>query len=124
REVPADQRDTALERDVAETLTLLLAPYVPHMAEELWLEVFGKPESVHLESWPAWDPAAAASDEVEYPVQVNGKVRDRLTIAASASEDAVREAALALPKIVENIEGKTVRKVLVVPGKLVSIVVG
>jgi leucyl-tRNA synthetase len=124
REVPAAQRDTALERDVAGTLTLLLAPYVPHMAEELWREVLGKEESVHCESWPEWDPAAAASDEVEYPVQVNGKVRDRLTIAASASEDAVREAALALPKIIENVEGKTVRKVLVIPGKLVSIVVG
>ncbi len=124
RDVPVGQRDNALERDIAETLTLLLAPYVPHMAEEIWREAFGRSGSVHSEPWPEWDPAQAASDEVEYAVQVNGKVRDRMTIDVSASEDVVREAALVLPKIIEHTEGKTVRKVLVVPGKLVSIVVG
>ena len=122
REVPAGQRDLVLERDVAETLTLLLSPYVPHMAEELWREVFGQAESVHLQSWPAWDPSAAVSDEIEYAVQVNGKVRGRLTVAADATEDVVRDAAL--EQVAEHVEGKTVRKVVVVPGKLVSIVVG
>ena len=66
RDVPADERDGALERDVAETLTLLLAPYVPHMAEEIWREVLGRTGSVHREPWPEWDPAEAVSDEVEY----------------------------------------------------------
>jgi len=122
RNVEADKRDAVLERDVAETLTLLLAPYVPHMAEELWREVLGHESSVHRAGWPSWDPAQAAADEVEVAVQVNGKVRARLVVAADAAEDAVREAALALPKVVEHIDGKTVRKVVIVPGKLVSIV--
>jgi leucyl-tRNA synthetase len=115
-------RDAGLERDVAETLTLLIAPYAPHMAEELWREVLGRADSVHTESWPVFDPALAAADELEIAVQVNGKVRARLTIAADAEEEAVREAALALPKVQEHLEGLTVRKVLVVPGKLVSVV--
>jgi leucyl-tRNA synthetase len=124
RAMPAGTRDLALERDVAETLTLLLSPYVPHMAEELWREVLGHKGSVHLESWPAWDPSAAVSDEIEYAVQVNGKVRAHLTVAADAPTDEVQAAALALEKVVEHTAGKTVRKVVVVPGKLISIVVG
>ncbi|MCE5191365.1 MAG: leucine--tRNA ligase [Actinomycetia bacterium] len=123
RTIPAAERDAALEREVAETLTLLLAPYVPHMTEELWREALGHETSVHTEAWPTWDPAAAASDAVEYAVQVNGKVRARLTVPADASEDLVRDAALALDKVAEQIAGKTVRTVLVVPGKLVSIVI-
>ncbi len=122
RSVPEEKRDVALEREVATTLVLLLAPYVPHMAEELWREVLGEDTSVHRAEWPVWDPKAAAADEVEMAVQVNGKVRARLVVDAGASEDAVRELALALPKVAEHTEGLTVRKVLVVPGKLVSIV--
>lgn len=122
RDAPAGSRSAALERDVAETLVLLVAPFAPHMAEELWREVLGHPGSVHREPWPASDPALAAADEVEIAVQVNGKVRAKLTIAADASEDAIREAALGLPKVLEHLEGLTVRKVVVVPGKLVSVV--
>jgi len=116
--------DIVQERAVAETLVLLLAPYVPHMAEELWREVLGHHTSVHREAWPAWDPRAAIADEIELPVQVNGKVRGRVTVSADASEDEVREAALALPKIQEYTAGKSVRKFIYVPGKLVSVVVG
>ncbi|MBN1192371.1 MAG: leucine--tRNA ligase [Coriobacteriia bacterium] len=122
RTVADDGRDAVLERDVAETLTLLIAPYAPHMAEELWREVLGHHRSVHREEWPSFDPAVAAADEVEIVVQVNGKVRAKLVISADADEDAVREAALAMPNVVEHIAGLTVRKVLVVPGKLVSVV--
>ncbi len=124
RRAPEAARDGLLERDVAETIVLLLAPYVPHMAEELWRERLGHGSSVHRASWPEWDPEIAAADEVEYAVQVNGKVRAKLTITAGADEATVREAALALPKVVEHLEGKTVRKVVVVPGKLVSVVAG
>jgi len=123
RKVTDDVRDGELEREVAEVLTLLLAPYVPHMAEELWREVLRHEGSVHRVEWPTWDPEKAAADEVEVAVQVNGKVRARLTVEADADEETVRAAALALPKVIENVEGKTVRKVVVVPGKLVSIVV-
>ncbi|MDO9557151.1 MAG: leucine--tRNA ligase [Coriobacteriia bacterium] len=122
RSVKPGLRDVALEREVAETLVLLLAPYVPHMAEELWREVLGGKGSVHRVSWPTWDPATAAADEVEVAVQVNGKVRARLMVDANASEDMVREAVLALPKVIEHTEGMTIRRVVIVPGKLVSIV--
>lgn len=122
RTVADDARDGALERDVAETLTLLIAPYAPHMAEELWREVLGHGTSVHREPWAAFDEALAAADEVEIVVQVNGKVRGKVTVAADADEETVRAAALAVPKVAEQIEGLNVRKVVVVPGKLVSVV--
>jgi leucyl-tRNA synthetase len=122
RRSAGNSRDAALEREVSEVLTLLIAPYAPHMAEELWREVLGGEGSVHREPWPAYDPALAAADEVEVVVQVNGKVRGRLVVSASAAEGQVREAALALPKIQEQLAGMTVRKIVIVPGKLVSIV--
>jgi leucyl-tRNA synthetase len=122
RAVPTDARDAALEREVAETLVLLIAPFAPHMAEELWREVLGMGGSVHRQVWPTHDPALAAADEVEIVVQVNGKVRARLMMPAGADDDVVREAALALPKVAEQLEGLTVRKVVVVPGRLVSVV--
>ena len=103
-------------------LTLLIAPYAPHMAEELWREVLGHEGSVHRQEWPEWDEAAAAAEEVEVVVQVNGKVRGKLVVPADSDEVSVREAALALPRIAEQIAGLTVRKVVVIPGKLVSIV--
>jgi leucyl-tRNA synthetase len=116
--------DSALERDVAQTLTLLIAPYAPHMAEELWRTVLGHAGSVHRESWPTFNPALAAADEIEIVVQINGKVRGRVVVAADAPEEVVREAALAEPNVAEHLAGRTVRKVVVVPGKLVSVVVG
>ena len=122
RAVEASARDGALEREVAEALTLLIAPFAPHMAEELWRVVLGNAGSVHAQAWPSFDPALAAADEIEIAIQVNGKVRAKLTIAADAAEDDVRAAALALPKVNEHLGGLVVRKVLVVPGKLVSIV--
>ncbi len=124
RDVPADERDHALMRSVARDLTLMLAPFAPHMAEELWHEVLGESGSVHRTPWPEFDPAALVADEVELPVQVNGKVRDRLTVAVDAAESDIVAAALALPNVVVHLEGKTVRKVVVIPGKLVSVVAG
>jgi leucyl-tRNA synthetase len=124
RAASPELRDLALEREVAEVLTLLIAPYAPHMAEELWRNVLGHATSVHREPWPTWDPAQAAADEVEVVVQVNGKVRGRVVVPADASEDVLREAALAEPHVREHTEGRTVRKMVVVPGKLVNVVVG
>jgi len=123
RAVPDNARDAALEREVAETLVLLLAPYAPHMCEELWREMLGRDRSVHRETWPAYDASLAVADEVEIVVQVNGKVRGRVVLDASASDEEIRSAALALPRIMEQTEGRTIQKVVVVPGKLVSIVV-
>jgi len=121
REVPAGSRDLALQRDVAEALTLLLAPFVPHLTEELWRVVLGGQASVHLEPWPAFDASAMDSDEMELVVQVNGKVRGKVTVATDLAEEDI--IAVALTAVASYVEGKDVKKVVVVAGKLVSVVV-
>jgi leucyl-tRNA synthetase len=121
RTVADGERDLALERRAAETLTLLLAPFVPHTTEELWRRQLGHDTSVHLQAWPVYDPSALAVDEIELAVQVNGKVRGHVTVATDlADEDII---AVALTGVSSWVEGKEVKKVVVVPGKLVSVVV-
>jgi leucyl-tRNA synthetase len=100
----------------------MMAPFAPHMAEELW-ERLGHPGGLAAAKWPAFDPALAKADEVVVPVQINGKVRARLTVAANLSDDELREAALADPAVKAQIQGKTILKVFVAKGPLVSIVV-
>ena len=114
--------DVAVVRETADTITLLLAPFAPHMAEELWQVLLGHPGSVHRVGWPAFDATAAAVDEMELAVQVNGKVRDRIVVPADASEEDVRVAALASEKVAAHLAGLEVAKVVVIPGKLVSVV--
>ncbi len=108
--------------EVQRTLALLLAPFAPYLAHELW-EMLGEQGSLLRAPWPKYDPALAKEDEIEIPVQVNGKLRTRIVVPAEASESLVREHALSDPKIRTMLEGKQVVKVIVVPGKLVSIVV-
>jgi leucyl-tRNA synthetase len=100
----------------------MMAPVAPHISEELWMRL-GKPYSIHQQSWPVVDEAAAKEDNIEIPVQVNGKVRDRVTVPAEATEEEVRSAALASEAVQKFLEGKEPRKVIVVKGKLVSVVV-
>jgi len=119
--VERGERDPALQRDVAETLTLLLAPFVPHMSEELWREVLGHGGSVHAAQWPSWEPSAAAAEVIEMAVQVNGKVRGKISVEAESAEEDVIAAALAA--VDSHVAGKDMKKVVVVPGKLVSVVV-
>ncbi|MCL6575867.1 MULTISPECIES: leucine--tRNA ligase [Kyrpidia] len=104
------------------TVLLLLAPAAPHICEELWSQIGGT-GSVHQQPWPTYDPAELVTDEVEYAVQVNGKVRDHIVVSASAGEEEVRQTALGAEKIQEWTGGKRVVKVIVVPKKLVNIVV-
>jgi leucyl-tRNA synthetase len=101
----------------------MLAPVAPHIAEELWTNQLGKPYSVHQQSWPKFDEAAAKEDSIELPVQVNGKVRDRITVPAEASEEEIKAAALASETIQKYMEGKEPKKVIVANKRLVSIVV-
>ena len=108
-------------QQTAETLVLLLAPFAPHWAEELWRDALGKGESVHRQAWPEWDPEQAKADEVELAVQVNGKVKARITVAANAEEDAIL--ATALEAAAAAIADKNVVKKIVIPGRLVNIVV-
>jgi len=107
--------------DAIEHIVLLLAPFTPHIAEELWQQI-GHRDSVHEQAWPTFDEAALALDEVELAVQVNGKVRDKLTVPAGADNKEVEEMALARSKVQQQLNGKTVHKVIVVPKKLVNIV--
>ncbi|MBN1259058.1 MAG: leucine--tRNA ligase [Anaerolineae bacterium] len=112
----------ALWDESISNLLLLLAPIMPHVAEELWA-LLGKPYSVHQQTWPTYDEALLVEDSIEIPVQINGKVRARITVAADATEETIREAALAEENVQRYLAGKTVRKIIVPKGKLVSIVV-
>ena len=107
-------------RDVAETLVKLMAPIAPHWAEELWHDVLEHEDSVHDQPWPTFDPELAKADEVELAIQLNGKVKGRITVAADADDETVKQAAL--DDVAALIDGKTVRKVIVVKGRLVNIV--
>ncbi|WP_433031633.1 leucine--tRNA ligase [Actinomycetospora sp. CA-053990] len=108
-------------RSVVEPLVLMLAPLCPHLAEELWSRL-GHPDSLAFAPFPEADPALLVQDTAEYPIQVNGKVRSRITVPAAAGEDEVRTAALADPKVAELLAGAEPRKVIVVPGRLVNVV--
>ena len=110
----------ALSTDIAEVLVKLLSPICPHWSEELWHTVLGHEGSVHVEPWPEFDPEKAKADEVELAVQVNGKVKAKITVAADAAEEDVK--AQALEAVSQAIEGKDVKKVVVVKGRLVNIV--
>ncbi len=100
----------------------MMAPVTPHLAEELWAYL-GKPYSIHQQSWPALDEAATKEDSIEIPVQINGKVRDKVIVPAEASEEDIRAAALASETVQKYLEGKEPKKVIVAKGRLVSIVI-
>ena len=110
----------AFDREIAEVIVKLLAPMAPHWAEELWQDVLDNETSVHKEAWPEFDPNAAKASEVELAVQVNGKVKAKITVASDAAEDAIRETAL--EAIADATAGKDIMKVIVIPGRLVNVV--
>jgi leucyl-tRNA synthetase len=110
-------------REVVRTLVLLLHPFAPYVAHELW-ERLGERSNLLREPWPKYDPALAKEEEVEIVVQINGKIRDRLLVSADASEDDVRQLAIAAPKVQASLDGKKIVKAIVVPGKLVNLVIG
>ncbi len=114
--------DRAVVQEVLESTVLMLAPMVPHICHRLW-HVLGHSRAVVDERWPVTDESALAADTVEIVVQVNGKVRGRVSVGAGAAEDAIRRAALADANVTRHMEGKPVRRVIVVPGKLVNVVV-
>src|SRR5690606_4981748 len=109
-------------REVAEPLVLLLGPLAPHAAEELWRHL-GHERSLAWERFPEADPALLVEDTIEIPVQINGKVRARIQITAGLSQDEMIAAAQADPQVAPLLEGKTIRKAIAVPDKLVNFVV-
>jgi leucyl-tRNA synthetase len=113
--------DASAVRYVAHALPIVLAPFAPHIADELWSRM-GYERSVHLERWIVPDPRALAVDEITLVVQVNGKVRARLTAAPGLAEDDAFALAMREPTVIAQIDGKTVRKKVFVPDKLLNIV--
>jgi len=112
----------ALPREALEKLVLCLAPFAPHLGEELW-ERLGHPASVANAPWPEFDPALCVDDSVEIGVQVNGKVRGRVTLALDATEQDAKAAGLADPNVAKFVEGKTVIKMIYVAGKILNFIV-
>jgi leucyl-tRNA synthetase len=109
-------------REVAEPFVLMLAPLAPHLGEELW-SMLGHESSLTYVPFPQADPALLVAETVEYPIQINGKVRSRITVPATVDEAAVQAAALADARVVELLAGATPKKVIVIAGRLVNIVV-
>ena len=110
-------------RSAVETLTLMLSPMAPFISEEVWQNVLGNRESVHRQAWPSYDEALAAEPSVTIVVQVNGRVRERLHVESGASEEFLQKLALSSANVQRHLDGKDVRRMIVVPDRLVNIVV-
>jgi leucyl-tRNA synthetase len=113
----------AVMKEALENMVILLAPFVPHISEELW-QALGHAERLSATAWPEYDRSAVVDEEVLVVVQVNGKLRSKITVPAGTDDDTVKSAALADEKVKVFLEGVQVRKVVYVPGKLVNVVAG
>ena len=120
---PAVTADAFAAREAIEALVVMLTPFAPHAAEEMWEGLGHKGGLLKSAKWPVADPQLAKKDELEIPVQVNGKLRSRVVVAPETSEDELRTIALADPKIQGLIDGQKVVKVIVIPQRLVNVVV-
>jgi leucyl-tRNA synthetase len=107
--------------EAVDTLLLLLAPMAPHISEELWSRR-GRPYSIHQQPWPAFDAALIVSDMIELPVQVDGKLRDRLSVAPDTAPEEIERLALASERVQAYLKGRAPRKVVQIPGRLVNVV--
>ena len=112
-----------IPRELAENFTLMLAPFAPHVAEEIWQRL-GHERSLARRPWPTFDPAKLVESTMDLPVQVNGKLRDRVTVPADADEAAILQTAERAPGVKQWIDGKSIKKRIYVPKKLVNLVVG
>ncbi|UHA62154.1 leucine--tRNA ligase [Metabacillus litoralis] len=114
-------KQTVLPKEYVEGVVKLLSPIAPHLAEELWSKL-GHSSTISYEAWPTFDEAKLVENEVEIVVQVNGKVRAKLLVAKDVTKEQLEQIALEDDRVKEHVEGKTIRKVIAVPGKLVNIV--
>jgi len=116
------EQGKAIMHEAIEFITLMLSPIVPHITQQLWQDL-GHEGLVAEASWPAYDESALVLDEIEMMIQINGKLRSKIKVPADAAKDAIEAMALADEKVISHVEGKTVRKVIVVPGRLVNLVI-
>ena len=114
------EKGLPITTDVAEVIVKMMAPIAPHWAEELWHDVLEHDDSVHDQPWPEFDPEQAKADEVELAVQVNGKVKSKISVAIDEEEGPIKEKAL--EAVSRALEGLDVKKVIVIKGRLVNIV--
>ena len=119
---PASNEDWGTQRFAVNTLLTLISPFAPHIAEELW-QTLGAEGMAMQQPWPAWDEEATKEDEIELVIQINGKVRAKMKAAAGLPDDELKQMALADAKVMEHMDGKEVRKIFVIKGKLVNIVI-
>ena len=119
-EIVRREREAVL-REALEALVLMLAPFTPHLSEELW-EALGHSDGTVSAGWPTFDSAAAQADHIVIPVQVNGRVRGRLTVSADISEKELEESALQDELVKVHTAGKEIKRIIVVAGKLVNVV--
>ena len=115
-------RKSVRSRTVMESFVLLLSPFAPHLAEELW-RILGRSQTLAFEAWPVYDELLIREETIEIPVQIHGKVRAKVRVPAGASREDLEAAARSDPKVAKLIDGKRVVKVIVVPGRLVNFVV-
>ncbi|MBL8898789.1 MAG: leucine--tRNA ligase [Planctomycetes bacterium] len=120
--VNAAKKERSIPREVAEKFVLVLSPFAPHLAEELWSRL-GHTQSLSRQPWPSYDPKWLVDDEVGIPVQVNGKLRASLTVPKGAKQEQVLELALAEPGVQKQLDGKPIRKVIFVPDRMLNLVV-
>jgi leucyl-tRNA synthetase len=118
---PRNDEDWAVFRKSVETVLVLLSPFSPHLAEELW-EGLGNEPSIFRQRWPEWDEETAREEEIELVIQVNGKVRAKVMVPQGLADEEIKERTVGEPRIKEILDGKTVKKIFVVKGKLVNIV--
>ena len=112
-----------VSREMMEGFVKVLSPVAPHIAEEMWTDLTGK-TGITYETWPAYDPAKTVAASVTIAVQVNGKMRGKFDIAKDADRETLQAKALELNTVAKQVEGRTIRKVIVVPNKIVNIIAG
>ena len=115
-----DKKDK-ISQEEFRTLILLLAPFAPHITEELWL-LLGRKDSIHIQNWPTYDSKKLIKDEIILNVQINGKIRANLSISRNQSEADLKKRVLMLPEVHKWLNGKEPKKIIIVPGKIISIV--
>ncbi|MCX7570465.1 leucine--tRNA ligase [Tumebacillus sp. DT12] len=118
-----EHADPGTKADAIKTAVILLSPAAPHITSELW-EMMGHKTPLHQVVWPTYDESALVSDEIEYVVQLNGKVKDRIVFPKDTTKEEIEQTVLTSEKVQALLEGKSIKKVIVVPGKLVNLVVG
>ncbi len=118
----AHEFENGFSREQLGVFVKLLAPFAPHLAEEIWRKVLGRKKSIHIENWPEYDPGLVADDHIDFVVQINGRARAMIRLAAKSNEDQVRAAALVNEKVKKYIADRKIKKVVFVPDRLINFV--